>query len=272
MAERDLFERLDRMIDAIVAGKAVPALEPDLAIFAVIAADLRTLPHPDFKARLSGELFPGRKEQPMHVRPYLIVPGADDLMEFLRKTFGAEVVARYPTPDGKVMHAEVRVGDSVLEVADSGEEWPPIAAPQHVYIDDVDAAYARAIEAGATSLYEPVDQPYGDREAGVRDARGIEWFIGARLEGGPRPEGFGTVTSGFRATGARQMLEFLEKAFGAVHVSGGMEHAEVRVGETMIELGEAKEKWGPTRGAFHLYVADCDATYAEALRAGGKSM
>lgn len=272
MAERDLFERLDRMIDAIVAGNAAPALEPDLAMFAVIAADLRDVPHPDFKARLAGELFPGRKEQSMHVRPYLIVPGADALMDFLRQTFDAEVLARHPTPDGKVMHAEVRVGDSVLEMADAGEEWPAIAAPQHVYIENVDDAYARAIAAGATPLYEPVDQPYGDREGGVRDARGIEWFLATRLEGGPRPEGFGTVTSGFRAKGAQQMLEFLRKAFGAEHVSGGIEHAEVRVGETMIELSEAKEQWGPTRGAFHIYVADCDAAYAEAVRAGGRSM
>lgn len=91
-------------------------------------------------------------------------------------------------------------------------------------------------------------------------------------ENGPRPEGFGTVTTGFRAAGAQQLLEFLQRAFGAVHVSGGMEHAEVRLGETTIELSEAKGEWGPTRGAFHLFVADCDAVYAEAVRAGAKSM
>lgn len=206
------------------------------------------------------------------VRPYLIVRGADDLIAFLRQTFDAELIMRAPTPDDKVMHAEVRVGDSHIEMGDAGEQWQPLAAPLHVYIEDVDDAYRRAIAAGATSLYEPTDQPYGDREAGVVDQRGIQWFLATRLEGGPRPAGFGTVTTGFRATGAKGMVEFLTKAFGAVHVSGSMEHAEIRLGETMIELSEAHGQWGPTRGAFHLFVSDCDAVYAEALRAGATSL
>src|SRR6185436_7872792 len=126
MAERDLFERLDRMIDAIVAGRPAPALEPELAMLAVIASDLRELPDPRFKARLRGELT-ADKENVMEtvvavtgVRPYLIVRGADELIAFLRQTFDAEVVMRVPTPDDRVMHAEVRVGDSFLEMGDAG--------------------------------------------------------------------------------------------------------------------------------------------------------
>lgn len=278
MAERDLFERLDQLIDAIVAGTPAPALEPELAMLAVIASDLHHLPDPRFRARLKNELFPN-KENVMEatatvtsVRPYFIVKGADDLIGFLQQTFDAEVVMRVPTPEGKVMHAEIRVGDSLVEMGDAGEQWQPIAAPVHAYIDNVDEAYRRAIAAGATSLYEPVEQPYGDREAGVVDQRGIQWFLATRLEGGPRPAGYGTLTTGFRATGAKEMLAFLEKAFGAVHVSGGVEHAEVRLGETMIELSEAHGQWGPTRGAFHLFVSDCDTVYAEALRAGATSI
>lgn len=278
MAERDLIERLDEMIDAIVARKPAPSLEPELAIFAVLATDLRDLPDPRLKARLKRELFP-EKEEVMeaiatvkNVRPYFIVKGADDLIAFLQQTFDAELLLRVPTPENTVMHAEVRVGDSFIEMGDAGGQSEPLAAPAHVYIENVDEAYRRAIAAGATSLYEPTNQPYGDREAGVVDARGIQWFLATRLEGGPRPEGFGTVTSGFRAAGAKQLVEFLEKAFGAVHVSGGMEHAEIRVGETMIELGEPHGQWGPTRGAFHVFVSDCDAVYAEALRAGATSI
>lgn len=278
MAERDLIERLDAMIDAIVAGERMPALDPELVMLAVIAADLRTLPDPRFKSRLKRELMP-QKEEVMEavatvtgVRPYFIVKGADDLIAFLQQTFDAELVMRVPTPDGAVMHAEVRVGDSLVEMGDAGAQWEPIAAPAHVYLADVDDAYRRAIAAGATSLYEPIDQPYGDREAGVVDPRGIQWFLATRLEGGPRPAGYGTVTSGFRVAGAKQMVEFLTKAFGAVHVSGGMEHAEIRLGESMIELSEAHGQWGPTRGAFHLFVADCDAVYAEALGAGATSI
>ncbi|HYI10032.1 MAG TPA: VOC family protein [Thermoanaerobaculia bacterium] len=278
MAERDLFERLDRMIDAIVAGEPAPALEPDLAMFAVIASDLRDLPDPDFKARLLRDLIPD-KEDVMEtvatvtsVRPYLIVKGADDLIAFLQQTFDAELILRAPAPGGTVMHAEVRIGDTLVEMGDAGEQWTPIAAPMHVYLENVDEVYRRALAAGATSLSEPVVQPYGDREAGVVDQWGTEWFIATHLEGGPRPPGYGTVTTGFRAVGAQQMIEFLGKAFGAVHVSGGVEHAELRLGETLIELSEAHGRWGPTRGAFHLFVSDCDAVYAEALRAGATSL
>lgn len=271
MAERDLIERLNEMIDAIVEGRAAPALEPELAMLAVIASDLRDLPSPQFAARLKNELVPGQ-EDVMRLRPYFIVKGADDLIAFLQQTFDAELILRAPAPGGTVMHAEVRVGDSFVEMGDAGEQWQPIGAPVHVYLENVDEAYRRAIAAGATSLYGPVDQPYGDREAGVVDPRGIEWFLATRLEGGPRPAGFGTVTTGFRATGAKEMAAFLSKAFGAVRVSGSMEHAEIRVGETMIELSEAHGQWGPTRGAFHLFVSDCDAVYAEALRAGATSL
>ncbi len=278
MAERDLIERLDRMIDAIVAGNPAPALEPELAMLAVIASDLHDLPDPRFKARLKSELFPG-KEDVMEtvatitsVRPYFIVKGADDLIAFLQQTFDAELIMRVPTPEDRVMHAEVRVGDTQVEMGDAGEQWQPIAAPMHVYLENVDEVYRRALAAGATSLYEPINQPYGDREAGVVDQRGIEWFLATRLENGPVPAGYGTVTTGFRAAGAKQMLEFLQKAFGATHVSGSIEHAEVRLGETMIELSEAHGQWGPTKGAFHLFVSDCDAVYAEALRAGATSL
>src|SRR6185436_777224 len=253
-------------------------LEPELAMLAVIASDLRDLPDPRFRARLKNELFP-KKEDVMEavatvtsVRPYFIVKGADDLIAFLQQTFDAEVILRVPTPAGTVMHAEVRVGDSLVEMGDAGEQGQALAAPLHVYIDNVDEAYRRALAAGATSLYEPTDQPYGDREAGVVDQRGTQWFLATRLEGGPRPAGYGTVTTGFRARGAARMLEFLRNAFGAEHVSGSVEHAEVRLGETMIELSEAHGQWGPTRGAFHLFVSDCDAVYAEALRAGATSL
>jgi uncharacterized glyoxalase superfamily protein PhnB len=280
MAERELIERLDVLIDAIVAGTHAPAVEPELAMLAVVASDLRALPDPRFKARLKRELFPNTEDEMettatatvTSVRPYYIVEGADDLIAFLQQAFDAELIMRVPTPGGTVMHAEVRVGDSLLEMGDAGGQWEPLTAPMHIYLDNVDEVYRRAIAAGAKSLSEPVNQPYGDREAGVVDARGIEYFIATHLEAGPRPPGYGTVTTGFRAKGAKQMLEFLQKAFGAEHVSGGIEHAEIRLGETLVELSEAHGQWGPTRGGFHLFVSDCDAVYADALRAGATSL
>ena len=207
-----------------------------------------------------------------NVRPYFVIRGVDGEIEFLKQTFDAEVLLRVPAPDSGVMHAEVQVGDSVIEMGDAGGPWEPIAAPVHVYIDDVDETYRRALAAGATSLYAPTNQPYGDREAGLVDPLGVEWFIAKRIEGNPRPAGYSTVTTGFRAEDAKRMLQFLEKAFGAEHLSGDIEHAEIRLGETVMELSDAHGQWGPTRGAYHLFVSDCDAVYAEAVRAGATSI
>ncbi|MGH9456578.1 MAG: VOC family protein [Thermoanaerobaculia bacterium] len=211
------------------------------------------------------------------VRTYCIVEGADDLIAFLQRVFDAELVARFPTPDEKVMHAEMRVGDSTLELADAGGEWKPLAPPQHVYVDDVDAVYRRALEAGARSLYEPVEQPYGDREAGVVDRRSIQWFLGThRGDGGPRRPGFATLTAALRVRGLAAAIDFLGRAFDATVVSSTREnsinHAEIRIGQTLIEVSEAREPWDPTRGAFHVFASDCDAVYGAALRAGATTL
>ena len=279
MAERDQIERLNEIVEATLVGKPVPDIGPELASIALVVSDLYRLPDPRFRERLRRGLMADKGEDmkvttttAVTVRPYLIVEGVDDLIAFLKDTFDAEMLLRVPAPGDKVMHAAVRVGDSIIEMGDAGGEWKPVGAPLHVYLDDVNEAYRRALAAGATSLYEPMDQPYGDREAGVVDRFGIEWFLATRLEGGPRPAGYGTVTTGFRVVGAEQMLEFLRKAFGAVHVSGSLEHAEVRIGETLIELSEAHGRWGPTRGAFHFFVEDCDAVYAGALEAGAATL
>jgi uncharacterized glyoxalase superfamily protein PhnB len=282
MADRDQFERLNDAIDAIVAGRPLPAIDPDLATLLLVAADLRELPDPRFRARLRSEFA---KESDMQatavstsVRPYLVVAGADDLIEFLKQTFDAEATLRVPTPTGTVMHAEVRVGNSLIEMGDTAGQWKSIAPPLHAYIDDVDEAYRRAIAAGATSMYEPMDQPYGDREAGVVDRWGIEWFLATHVQDGPRPPGFGTVTPFLRAEGAEQMLTFLRDAFGAVEVErttspdGVIRHAEVKIGESMVEVSEAHGQWKPTTGGFHLFVDDCDAVYERALRVGATSI
>lgn len=278
MAERDLIERLDTLIGAILAGVAAPAVDPELTRLSFIAADLRDLPDPEFKSRLRNELVPNQEDivkstaVEVSLRPHLMVDGVDDLIAFLERTFDAEVLLRVPAPGGKVLHAEVRLGDSVLELADVFGQWKPLAAPLHVYLENVDEIYGRAIAAGATSLYEPTNQSYGDREGGFVDSWGIEWFVARRLEGGPRPPGYETVTTGFRAAGAQRLLGFLTEAFGAVHLSGTTEHAEIRLGRTILELSEAHGRWGATRGGFHLVVDDCDAVYNDAIRAGATSL
>lgn len=114
--------------------------------------------------------------------PYLIVPGAGRLIEFLKRAFGAEEVFRSDRPDGTIGHAQVKIGDSMLEMGEAGGQWQPTPCSLHLYVPDSDATYRRALEAGATSLSEPVEKFYGDREAAVRDPSGNQWFIATHVE------------------------------------------------------------------------------------------
>jgi PhnB protein len=116
------------------------------------------------------------------VTPYLMVIGADRLIEFTKSAFGAEEIMRHPTPEGKVMHAEVKIGDSRIMLAEACGKWSPMPAMIHHYVHDADATYLAALEAGATSLQEPTDQFYGDRSAGVKDACGNHWWIATHKE------------------------------------------------------------------------------------------
>jgi len=114
--------------------------------------------------------------------PHLHVQGADALMNFLQKAFGSSEIGRVMRPDGTIAHARVRIGDSMIEASDAQGAFPPMSNAIHVYVNDVDEVYKSALQAGATSLYGPVDQDYGDREAGVKDAFGNHWYIGSRTK------------------------------------------------------------------------------------------
>jgi PhnB protein len=122
------------------------------------------------------------------VTPYLVVPEAAKVIDFLKQVFAAEEVLRMSGPDGRVMHAEVRVGDSIIMMGDVPEGEPARPAMIHLYVPDVDAAYARAIAAGATSASEPKDQFYGDRSGGVDDASGNRWWIATHVRDVPPEE------------------------------------------------------------------------------------
>jgi uncharacterized glyoxalase superfamily protein PhnB len=116
------------------------------------------------------------------VIPYLTVKDAAKLLEFLKQAFGAEEIGRYPDPSGRIAHACVKMGDSMVEMSDSNEQWPPTPCSLHFYVPDVDTVYQRAVKAGGTSLREPENQSYGERSAGVRDLCGNNWFIATRIE------------------------------------------------------------------------------------------
>lgn len=122
------------------------------------------------------------------VTPYLVVEGAADVLEFVKQAFDAEEKFRMEQPDGSIGHAEVVIGDSVVMVGSAGPEVPAMPGMIHLYVEDCDATYERALAAGATSEREPTDQFYGDRSGGVRDSGGNLWWIATHVEDVPEDE------------------------------------------------------------------------------------
>ncbi len=115
------------------------------------------------------------------VTPYLVVPEAAEFIEFMKAAVGATEVRRFPGPDGRITHAEMRIGDSVImlgEAAAGSRSW---TAMLHLYVRDCDAAYKRAVEAGCTPVREPSDNPDGDRRGGVDDRWGNQWWFATHV-------------------------------------------------------------------------------------------
>lgn len=117
-----------------------------------------------------------------NVTPILTVKGADRVIEFLKQTFGAQEKERHQAPNGTIMHAELKIGDSLVMLGEANEQWQPKPAALYVYVDNADATYRRALDAGATSLSEPADQFYGDRNGRVTDPSGNVWVIATHVE------------------------------------------------------------------------------------------
>lgn len=113
---------------------------------------------------------------------YLQVEDAAKQIAFLKQAFGAEELHRSAGPDGNIIHAEVRLGDSVVMIGQAGGPWKPRPCTVYLYMENVDAAHRTAVEAGAKSLGEPKDQFYGDRSGGVEDANGNWWWIATHIE------------------------------------------------------------------------------------------
>lgn len=122
------------------------------------------------------------------ITPYLVAPDAAALIEFLRRAFGAEETHRTSRPDGSIMHAQVRIGTSMLMMSGATPEWPARPSGLYLYVEDADRWYQRAIEAGAASVLEPMDAFWGDRMAGVLDIAGNHWWIATHREDVPEDE------------------------------------------------------------------------------------
>jgi PhnB protein len=130
--------------------------------------------------RLSGS----HTDEGLHnVNVYLHPLGAAQMIEFLKPAFGAEEIAVYRLqPDGPVVHAKIKIGDSVLEMGEAHGPYQPMPTMFFLYVDDVDAWYHRAVASGATSMSEPENKPYGGRVAGVTDPFGNTWYIATQLQ------------------------------------------------------------------------------------------
>ncbi|MBI4474510.1 MAG: hypothetical protein HY646_17705 [Acidobacteria bacterium] len=286
MSKPSLIEQLDRGIDEIVAGRGVaPSVEePQLAALLELASALCDLPDREFRKRLGSRLEreavimkTGVDPIPagFHtITPYIVTADAVRMIEFVKNAFGAVETFRTEGPGGRI-HAEVRIGECMMMIGGGGQPKP---AAIHLFVDNVDEVFQRAVSAGATSLMEPKDLPYGERTGAVEDASGTEWYIASPIGPDPRPEGFRTFAICLHPTGAAKLIDFLERAFDAAVVlrhdspEGVVLHAKVRIGDTIVEMGEAHGQWQDKPSMIYMYVPNVDAAYKRAIDAGGKSI
>jgi PhnB protein len=289
MAKLNPSEQLDTVVEAILGGRG----DKQVAAFASMASDLRDLPRADFRARLridlerrasmttsaTGEAVNPIREGFHSITPYLVIPKAAELIDFIKTAFGAEEHFRIARPGGDViMHAEVKIGDSMIELADANPQFPPTPAAMILRVSDVDAVYNRAIEAGAMPFQPVTDEDYGARNGSVKDVSGNTWHIFTPAPGNAIFENYRSITPHFNPLRAPVMIDFLQKAFGAEEVyraqspDGVIHHAQMRIGDSVIGMGEAHGPYQPMPCTLHLFVPDADAAYERALRAGATSI
>lgn len=213
-----------------------------------------------------------------NIAPYMLVKGAAELLEFLRAAFGATERVRVPMENGSIMHAEVGLGNSVIELGDANAAHPAREVAVHLYVDDADATYERALRAGATAIQAVEDMPWGDRQGAVKDKFGNRWYIGMPKGWKPGPEGIRNVQPFLHLRDAIKFVPFVVAAFGAeaqgvaLSDEGKVLHATIRIGGGTLEISEANEDAPLSPGYMHLYVPDTDAVYAKALKAGATSI
>lgn len=116
------------------------------------------------------------------VTPYLVVKNAARLIDFLKQAFDAEEISRMAMPDGRIKNAEIKIGDSMVMMGETADESRVMPSMLYLYVEDTDTVYEQAMKAGAISILAPTDQFYGDRNAGVKDPCGNQWWIGTRIE------------------------------------------------------------------------------------------
>ena len=302
--KRPLAEQLEEVVQGILVSlRPRPEAAPHrkLAPLAAIARELRLLPREEFRASLKTQLqrrpsmsvnqrsessaaAPAKAVHYMRpgftsITPYVIVNGAAEFLDFLKKAFDGVERLRVPAPDGTLMHSEVAIGNGMIEAGDANAQVPPAPTDIHLYVNDADATFDRALAAAATSIYRPTDEhPSGDRWGALKDPFGNRWYIATPRGWTPGPEGLRSVQPYLHLREAQNMIPFMEAAFGAeamgVHKSpdGVVHHATIRIGNATLEIDEAHGEYQPKPCLLHVYVPDADAMYEQALRAGATSV
>jgi PhnB protein len=286
MSKQPLIDQLDQAVTEILANPDVMPSSVDASLVDLLhlARDLRGMPGPDFKARLRSELERKASMSTTAVQfrqgfrtvtPYIVVPAAADLLEFVKQVFGAEETLRAGS-GADTMHAEVRIGDSMMMIGGgagaAGRENP---ATIRVYVPNSDEVYRRALDAGAVSTLEMSDS-YGERYGCVKDRFGNGWIISTH-QGSYHPENQHTLTPFIYAQGAAKFIDFLKQAFGAeellrVDPEGQVRHALLKIGDSVVGTGEVHEGQSLLPAMLYLYVPDADAVYDQAIRAGAQSI
>ena len=296
MAERELIEQFDLFVEVLLTGHSPESGVPELAGLAAIAEELRGLWREEFRVQLLADLARAAGSMPREeimptkatpegfhsLTPYLIVERASEFIDFLKAAFGAQEKFRVPAAGGGIIHAQVWIDDSILELADATEKFPPRPTAIHLYVPDVDETCRRAVEAGATLAYKVVDQEYGDREGSVTDRFGNRWYDATHKSPGAvrgyLPPELRAVTPYLHPLGSPGLIDFFRAAFGAEEAAryegpdGSIVHAKIRLGDSSLELSEARGPYQPMPAGLHYFVDDVDAVYHRAIEAGGVSI
>jgi len=218
------------------------------------------------------------------ITPYLIVADVPASVDFLKLLFDATEISRSTGGSSGGIHSEVRIGNSMLMVGGGGPglSWKGTPAPTalHVYVADVDAAYKRALNAGAASIHEVVDHEYGERGGSVKDSAGNHWYMAFPTYLGDEynPNAVQTVQAFLHPLSAAPVADFLKRAFAAEELGrytspeGVIQHTTVRIGDSTLEMADANGPYQPMPTTFYLYVQDVDAVYASAIGAGAISI
>jgi len=300
MSEVELTEQLDQEIEAMLSNsQASPSpVDQQVAELLSVAAELRDLPREVFKNRLRNELereitmsataesirsddqsAPSQiREGVRTVTPYVVVSDVHQEIDFIKKVFGAEGKV-YGLGSQGGFHSEYKIGDSMLMIGGGGKgsKWQgtPVPAVFHLYVENVDGVYQQAMQAGGISLMPPMDMEYGERGAGIEDTGGNHWYLATATGPNFVPEGVPNLMAYFHPVGAPKMIEFLKSAFNAEEIAvyrspdGIVQHAKIRIGTSIVEMGEAHGPWQPRSMHFMVQVDDCDTAYARAMKAEG---